>query len=255
MLSEILDVPVTLETGTPHDSIDFYNPDNSLYYTAADIVNPLILGNEIGDCRLRNSIPNENKEDSRNNNNNNHEINVDGEQEDSNKYEPCAHFTQEIWQESVAEYHELIKNGRMEAPLASLGALAWQGWYIPKFTAQRDPTLTTYLGLMGEENRRNLAERFLTPITWGDYCRIRQEQLQQVFAPSPLQNQTTTFGDTNFGSEYCASDPTGVAARAPQTKEEEESYHVPGLYAGHFRKTEKNDCDLFPITCVGHFTE
>ena len=43
------------------------------------------------------------------------------------------------------------------------------GWYVPKFTALRDPTVLTYFGLSGQENREKLANLFLRPTRWGDY--------------------------------------------------------------------------------------
>ena len=39
-------------------------------------------------------------------------------------------------------------------------------------TAEKDPTLLTHLGLVGEKNRRKLAETFLSPTTWEDYCSL-----------------------------------------------------------------------------------
>ena len=81
------------------------------------------------------------------------------------------------------------------------------------------------LGIAGESNRRKLAEMFLRPTTWGDYC-------------------------TQVSNTSCAV-PDNVAQRPP-SEEEVDKMHSPNLYTGYFRATEENDCDKFPDNCTGH---
>jgi hypothetical protein len=95
--------------------------------------------------------------------------------------------------------------------------------YIPLVTAQRDPSLVSYLGLQGEANRKKLAAAFKTPTNWTDYCSLDD-------------------------SHCVAGDP--VASRAPTT-EEGGKYFVDGLYDGHFRIEDSNDCTKNP-DCTGH---
>ena len=82
------------------------------------------------------------------------------------------------------------------------------------------------LGIAGEANRRKLAETFLRPTTWKDYCDL----------VSP--NNCTTSDD--------------VAQHAPTDEADYERMFVAGSYTGHFRATEENDCDTHPDTCTGH---
>lgn len=96
---------------------------------------------------------------------------------------------------------------------------------MPKFTTERDATLHSYLGFQGEENREKLANTFLRPTRWKDYC-------AQV---SP--NNCTTSDN--------------VAFREPHNGMEMDRFFVPGLYQGHFRKTAKNDCNQTD-ECTGH---
>ena len=80
--------------------------------------------------------------------------------------------------------------------------------------------------MTGEENRRKMANTFLRPTTWKDYCEI-------------------------VSSNNCIiSDDT--ATRPPEDETEGSKYFVSGLYKGHFRKTFKNNCDQNP-NCTGHF--
>ena len=99
----------------------------------------------------------------------------------------------------------------------------------PKFTAERDPTLVSYLGMMGEKNRQKLADAFPRPIRWGDYC--------STYSPSRC-----TIAET-------------AATRAPLDKAEGRHFFVPGLYDGFFAKTDKNDCAENPSTCTGHIAD
>jgi hypothetical protein len=100
-------------------------------------------------------------------------------------------------------------------------------WFIPKYVVARDPSLQSYLSMTGEENREKMANTFLRPTTWKDYCDI-------------------------VSHNNCTGDKNGIAARAPENEAEESKYYVSGLYKGHFRKTEKNDCTSNP-NCTGHF--
>ena len=49
--------------------------------------------------------------------------------------------------------------------------------------------------------------------------------------------------------------PDGIAERAPLSDTERNRLHAPGLYLGHFRATEENDCDRWPQNCTGHIAD
>ena len=95
--------------------------------------------------------------------------------------------------------------------------------------AEKDPTLLSLHGLKGEHNRKKLAEMFKRPTTWKDYCEI--------------------VSPTN-----CTL-PDDVAQRPPQDESEKERMFVEGLYTGHFRHTDDNNCTLNPTNCTGHIAD
>jgi len=74
--------------------------------------------------------------------------------------------------------------------------------------------LISYIGMQGEENRQKLADAFLRPTLWNDYC-------QQV-------------------SNTSCAEPDEYAMRAPKDTEEGDAYYSKGLYTGYFRKTQAN---------------
>ena len=197
----MLDVPVSVESSRFGLNDDFYNIHSSLDYNPSDInYGELYTASVIGDCRkVVEATSNE-------------------------TYRPCAHVATEVW-ESNLQNTAIVG---IEPPL-DLGALGEQFWFIPRFTAMRDPTLVSYVGLEGEANRRKLADRFKRPTTWKQYC-------DEV----SVSNCTTN---------------DGVAARPPRNEVEGESMFVDGLYAGHFRATTQNNCDLNPSNCTGHFAD
>eukprot|EP00934_Nitzschia_sp_Nitz4_P004372 Nitzschia sp. Nitz4//scaffold277_size25017//9057//13286//NITZ4_008346-RA/size25017-snap-gene-0.31-mRNA-1//1//CDS//3329545341//4362//frame0 len=137
-------------------------------------------------------------------------------------YVACGNVLLESWYYDTDFYPDFL-----ERP-TNFGVLGEDHWYVPRFTIERDPSLASFIGLAGEVNRRKLAETFKRPTTWKTYC-----------------DEVSTDG--------CASDD-GVAVRMP-TEDEQESFFAPGLYIGHFRATEENDCDQFPDTCTGHFAD
>ena len=135
----------------------------------------------------------------------------------------------EIWSGQDDIIEELLEKEAVE-PKSFIGLIGEEGWQVPKITAQRDPTLMSWFGLAGEKNRRKLADRFLRPTNWVDYC-------------------------AEVSPDGCLGGNDTVAVRPPETRAESESYWVEGLYTGHFRKTELNDCDKWPDNCTGHYMD
>jgi len=142
--------------------------------------------------------------------------------EEEKSYQSCSHFFPEIW--SMNFELDYVKEGVIENPSSS-GLLGEDGWFIPKHTAERDPSLLSIFGLQREVNRQKLAERFLRPTSWWDYC--------------------------NFvSSDNCAT-PDNVASRPP-AEGERDRFFLEGAYSGYFRKTEQNNCTAHPTSCTGH---
>lgn len=196
LLSELLDVPTTIESGSPLINMNLYHVNSSFGYGTTTDFDALKRGWEIGEChRLSRSGP---------------------------VSQTCSHVIPEYWVETLHGAEDYLE-------LSDLGCLASNNWFIPKFTAERDPSLVSYTGLVGEKNRQKLAQTFLRPISWSDYCQLVSEDL-------------------------CASED-GVALRAPLSEAEAKSYFWPDAYSGHFRATDENDCDQNPFNCTGHIAD
>eukprot|EP00934_Nitzschia_sp_Nitz4_P004111 Nitzschia sp. Nitz4//scaffold458_size6098//2//3483//NITZ4_009188-RA/size6098-augustus-gene-0.1-mRNA-1//-1//CDS//3329552307//4101//frame0 len=197
LLGEILGVPASIETGFPDLDDNFYDLTSRIDLGGASptmVDDTLLKGNDKVDCR---SVS-----------------------KDAENYEACANVAMEAWVQTAGPGLEQPRN---------LGVQGQEHWFIPKFTAERDPTLTSYFGMVGESNRHKLAETFKRPTPWGEYC-----------------DEVSVNG--------CATND-GVASRAPVDDIERTSYFVQGEFIGHFRATEENDCDAFPDTCTGHFVD
>jgi len=198
ILSELLDVPTSIEPGVPGARINLYDSQRSMEYGGNADWGAVARGADYGDCRLASKEP----------------------------YESCAHVLTEVWDSHNA--WEMTAEGIAEPP-QGLGVLGQEGWFTPKFTGQRDPSILNYLGLQGEENRRKLADMFLRPTTWKDYC-------------------------DEVSTSNCTA-PDEVASRGPRDASEEERMFVEGIYTGHFRKTDENDCDRNPHNCTGSIVD
>jgi hypothetical protein len=205
VLSELLGVPASIENASPESELNFYHPENAFKYgpgtdgSALPLTTALLRAYDLGgDCTLANRDP--------------------------EAYETCSHVSPEVWSRS-AQNIEHFYSGKIEFP-GFMGVLGSENWFVTKFTADKHPEVVSHLGLKGEENRQKLAELFLRPTSWKDYC-------EQV---SP---------------DLCESDD-GVAKRAPVDENEGKTFFLEGSYTGHFRKTEENDCDTNPTNCTGH---
>lgn len=112
-------------------------------------------------------------------------------------------------------------------PPTSNGMINRLGFYVPAFTATKHPELSSIFGLSGEQNRKKLAETFLTPTTWQEYCEMFD----------------------------CSSNQTTIALRSPIRNDEKGRYFVPGLFEGYFRNMAEMgiDCEENDNECFGHF--
>eukprot|EP00587_Corethron_hystrix_P001935 CAMPEP_0113307476 /NCGR_PEP_ID=MMETSP0010_2-20120614/6303_1 /TAXON_ID=216773 ORGANISM="Corethron hystrix, Strain 308" /NCGR_SAMPLE_ID=MMETSP0010_2 /ASSEMBLY_ACC=CAM_ASM_000155 /LENGTH=636 /DNA_ID=CAMNT_0000162333 /DNA_START=60 /DNA_END=1967 /DNA_ORIENTATION=- /assembly_acc=CAM_ASM_000155 len=205
LLSELLGVPTTIEANKPDVNMNFYNSENN--FAIGSIFGEgegdygqwqhLARGGEIGDCTKANR--------------------------DYENYEPCSNFVPEFW-----NYDDILKKMNAEEliePYQFLGAEGLEGWFIPKFTALQDPALLSYLGL--QNKNRKLAETFLQPVAWKEYCDI--------------------YSDSNCGSE------DSTAIRQPKDDSENNRFFVEGLYKGFFRPFDDNDC--LNKNCTGHIVD
>jgi len=197
LLSEIIGVPTTLEVGTgKRDStLSFYQRQAEIMYPPRSYpVTDLETAHKFnGDCSLTT--------------------------------EPCSHIIPDVWDGGKADAKVFQTEGSI-LPLSMNGVIGRYGLYIPFFTVMRDLSLLHFIGLQGEENRRKLAERFLTPTTFLMYC-----------TTISISNCTIT---------------DDIVTRPPLDELEGQQFHVPGVYSGHFRKADSNDCEKNPTTCVGH---
>jgi hypothetical protein len=219
LLSEVLQVPTSVETSLEDTKINFYNADSRFEYGDSDDWGCLQRGVQIGDCRR---LDDDDDDDSNTSN-----------ESSSSSYQSCCHFIPEVWPGTLDTFEEL-QDAKTIEPALPMGTIGEEHWFIPKFTAVRDPTLLSYIGMAGEDNRRKLADRFQRPTTWRDYC--------NEVSLTKCRGTDNTTADTN---------DTIIAVRPPRDDEADaERFFVEGLYQGHFRKIIKNDCTA--NNCTGH---
>ncbi|CAB9508590.1 Receptor-type guanylate cyclase gcy [Seminavis robusta] len=150
LLSELLDVPVSVEAGVVDTHVHLYDMMSRIEYGSnADwggtMRNALATN---GDCR-----PYANT----------------GSSDNPEEYQPCSHVMPETWIGALGRAGDVFETGVAEKPMA-LGALGGDYWYVPKFTGARYPEFLSYVGLQGDEARKKLADIFKRPATWKDYC-------------------------------------------------------------------------------------
>jgi hypothetical protein len=135
----------------------------------------------------------------------------------------------ESWAATKSQVKNLVYTGVLEPP-QGVGTLGQEGWHIPKRTAERYPSLLSFHGLQGEDNRPKLASILTRPTTWKYYC-------------------------DHISSNQCAK-PDDVAQSPPTYDDDQDHmYYAEGLFTGYFRPTEKNDCVSNPTNCTGHFVD
>eukprot|EP00588_Corethron_pennatum_P015503 CAMPEP_0194266490 /NCGR_PEP_ID=MMETSP0169-20130528/1370_1 /TAXON_ID=218684 /ORGANISM="Corethron pennatum, Strain L29A3" /LENGTH=749 /DNA_ID=CAMNT_0039007183 /DNA_START=258 /DNA_END=2507 /DNA_ORIENTATION=- len=201
ILSEMLDVPTSVETANANLNLNFYNPENTFEsgVSSEDSWKGIEMAHKNGDCFKASR--------------------------DQNNYETCYHVVTEVWY--IGSILEKMVSDDIIDPPVELGPMSQELWYIPKFTAKGDPSLTSYFGMQGEKNQRKLAETFLRPMTWKDYCSL-------------------------ISGNNCTTDD-GVAKRSPQ-EAEYSKYFEKDLYTGHFTATDENDCENNK-KCTGHIVD
>lgn len=225
VLSEIIGIPASIESSGFGKNFNFYDEHNSFAYGAKAYDYDALENakNYNSDCRRFSSY---NKNEGKSNDKT---ITAGNNYNDETAYMSCAHVMPEVWHGQYFNYTNAIKEGIIEPP-ESTKLLGKSSWYIPKFAAEKDPSLLSYLGLQGPKNRYKVAQTFKRPTTWIDYCSM-------------------------VSTSNC-SIPDMFAKRLPNTNTTEEGmYFKEGAYTGFFRATEKNDCEKYPNNCTGHITD
>lgn len=146
VLSELVEVPTTIELGFPGNELDFYDPEASFGYGRTEFYyDELLTSEKVKDCRLL----------------------LEDDDHDNN-YQACYHLVPEVWYGDRFTGRNIPLPGA--EPARELGALGYQSFWIPKISLEKDPSLVSYVGLKGQKNRQKLAETFKRPTTWKDYC-------------------------------------------------------------------------------------
>lgn len=102
LLSEMLDVPATIETGSADAKLNFYDPDSAFGYGTSNDWDGLKRGTEILDCRNKPSRP---------------QLEV-GTNEDDAEYESCGgHVIVEVWNGQLWTALDKATDGIVEAPV------------------------------------------------------------------------------------------------------------------------------------------
>mmetsp|Transcript_2073 Transcript_2073/g.3676 ORF Transcript_2073/g.3676 Transcript_2073/m.3676 type:complete len:949 (-) Transcript_2073:159-3005(-) len=221
VLSELVGVPSTMESGMYGSSRDFYDVHGAIDYDTGISDQPLITASELpdGDCRSIPKLPGE-------------------------EYIPCAHFMPEFWGEPETS----ITDQKVE-PAQSTGFLGHETWYVTKFTAHEYPQLVSYHGLQKQENRELLASTFRRPTTWKQYC----EEVSVNNCTTP--DETALRAPRNeYEAEKMFAKVKDIVVLDDDENENEEYYNHKDVivYGGHFRYTDKNNCTLWPTNCTGH---
>lgn len=83
--------------------------------------------------------------------------------------------------------------------------------------------------MRGESNRQKLAETFLPPVTFKDYCSL-------------------------ISATNCSMSDDSVVRPPAEDGSEDGKYFLLGAYTGYFHATEENDCTVNP-NCTGHYAD
>ena len=82
------------------------------------------------------------------------EKNIDSE---NYEYQSSAHIILEAWEPPLALAEKDLITRKIIYTLQFLGVYGKHSWFIPRFTAGKDPITAAHFGLMGENNRRKPA--------------------------------------------------------------------------------------------------
>jgi len=114
ILSELLDVPVTIEPGVPDLQVSMYDPLNRFdfpSYAESSKEDAVLNAQKYNqDCTLRGMTP--------------------------ENYEPCVHYFPEEWNAELDWIEDLVEEDVLDVP-APMGMLGFDGIFVPMFTANR----------------------------------------------------------------------------------------------------------------------
>uniref|UniRef100_A0A7S3P7Q2 G-protein coupled receptors family 3 profile domain-containing protein n=1 Tax=Amphora coffeiformis TaxID=265554 RepID=A0A7S3P7Q2_9STRA len=142
LLSEMLDVPVSIETSFFEYVTNFYDEHMRVEWGWANDERAVHTSSQVKDCvPLTQTLEN---------------------------YTACAHVIPFTFG-SFRWTPPFVANRTYE-PTQSAGLLGEEGWYVPRWTQDEYPELGYWKSYSGQQNRHKIAGIFKRPITWVQYC-------------------------------------------------------------------------------------
>ena len=115
----------------------------------------------------------------------------------------------ELWQNSVPAYAELVEQGKAITASSVFAAGGEEGWWIPKYLADKHPELLTLEGILA--NPELVGGRFHNcPVGWG--CRIVNDNLANFH---DMRGKGVEVFDHGSGANLAASIAAAFEEKAP----------------------------------------
>ena len=224
-LSEVLRVPVTIETGSKDVNMDFYHPENTFGYPSTGYNwKALKFADTIDTDACPQSMLSTTKDVATATTGTTATTATAArrttEPTTTNEYVPCAHSQLEVWPAgNTKNLNDVISQGWGEIA-GSIGGYGKISWYTFERVIAADPSLKSFYGFT---NRKKIANLFKRPISWYEYC-IK-------FA----------IGTCDASDTVVKSSPVDAAAGA--------HYYIANIYPGYFKG---DNCVTNPTTCTGY---
>ena len=217
-LSEVLRVPVTIETGSSEINMDFYHPDNTFGYPASGYAwKALQEASQLDTDECSQSM-----------------FTPTGTAAGADpaataataatgteaSYKACAHAQLEVWPAGNTVNLKKMVDKKYGEIAGSIGGYGKISWYTFERVVAQNPSLKSFYGFT---DRKQIASLFKRPVSWYEYC--------------------VTF---KYGT--CDSTDT-VAQAAPADAAEGAHYFVEDKFRGYFKA---DDCTANPTTCTGY---
>ena len=195
-LSEILRVPVTIETGDADKNMEFYSPKNDFDYPSMGYHwKALETASKLaGDQCPTSKLPS------------------------ATSYKACAHAMLEVWPAGNTENIKNLAGGSGGSPgggygeiAGSIGGYGLISWYTFERVIVADPTLKSMYGFT---DRSKMAGLFKRPISWYEYCEqsygtCSQEPIDKDSGSQIFYKKGVYAG--YFRADNCVENPTTCA--------------------------------------------
>lgn len=198
IISEVMQIPVTIDAGTKAKNCEYYDPGASFAYSA-------------GGYAIQKGIPEASKRSA---------AGKSCTYADGEEWQSCAHAQLEVWSGMWPTVTKLEAENKVERN-GGVGMVGEFGWWVSAWLLNQHPEMASFYGLRDSTKTRKF---FKKPLQWKEYCEsispsnctLANDPQASFYPPAGSETKYFTNVNTTKGFKgFFLEDDIGHIIQAP----------------------------------------